>query len=270
MSWTGVSSPYSEESSQQTPDGLSLARSGTVTQRSFSNLNVRSAPPGASSSYLSSQQHAGNLAPATSEYGPPTSYAGSSYSQHSRGTSGQAPDAAEERRNVRIAVASFGFDGKLVTFFPGASDPASSSGGYAFGGGAPSTSVHVRPLSSVVPSHTYGTALDIKRFPGPALDGPGGAGAGGALSRATGGPTTGNKAKKAALIAYLNEAIAEVQRGVGYLRRRPSFVNANGALAASGLHAEDGAWEAQHVEDRITMMRLLVLMLEHDGNVTAK
>ncbi|KAK0561903.1 hypothetical protein OC844_002962 [Tilletia horrida] len=176
---------------------------------------------------------------------------------------GVMPDAAEERRHARIPCITFGVDGKVVTYFPSSSglspSPSSSSmpeSASAFGGfGAPSSStqVHVRSLRSLVAPSSYASVFDPTSFPGPVFEGAGAGG--GALSRATGASSGANKAKKATLISYLRARADEVAQGLKFLSRDNQ---------ADGTTSTDG----QKSADRAVLLRLLALIVEHDGKVT--
>ncbi|EPQ28504.1 uncharacterized protein PFL1_03807 [Pseudozyma flocculosa PF-1] len=187
--------------------------------------------------------------------------------------SGSGVDMQEQMRNAKIPIVSFGFGGQLVMYFPtasssdqtGASDGGYGGYGYMGGSGAP-TSVTIQPLSAVIPSSSYATAFDPLHFPGPAFEGASAT----ALSRATGGANAGAKAKKAALIKHLDEKIGEVEAGIGYLRRRPSFsasgdVDHEASLASRGTNSQ---LECQRAEDKVALLKLLRLILVHDAQTT--
>ncbi|CEH17944.1 Regucalcin gene promoter region-related protein (RGPR) [Ceraceosorus bombacis] len=275
MSWGGSDLNGSDSPSEKY--GSTLGRSGTVTQRSVSSQNLHSAPVGAtdSASYFALQQSSAHAGASPGSVGARSSsvYGASSTNLHAQYSSGhqrQPTDSAEERQRARIGIATFGLDGKLVTFLPNAAaEPGTGSGAgtpYGFGAATSRMTIRVSQLSAAVSSHTYGKALDFLRFPGPLFDGTPGAATGGALSRGNSGTTAGAKAKKTALVNYLNEAVAEMERGVGYLkRRRPSFVGSN-AEGTPVIEDEDGGADGQRAEDRALLMRLLLVMLEHDGS----
>ncbi|KAE8213173.1 hypothetical protein CF327_g3273 [Tilletia walkeri] len=163
------------------------------------------------------------------------------------------PDVAEERRRARIPCVAFGVDGKVITYFASssaspsssaASESAASFGG--FGSPASSTCVQVRSLRSLVAPSSYASVFDPTTFPGPVFEGV----SGGALSRATGagGPS---KAKKAAVVSFLRDRAEEVCQGLKYLSR--------------GEEAGGSSADGQRSSDRVVLLRLLALIVEHDG-----
>lgn len=188
----------------------------------------------------------------TSPYDPRLT--GTGYSSLGEGaymSQDRAMDVAEERHRAKIPLASFSIDGKLLTFFPiwsqDSSEDAYGGGGYGMGRSAAPTKVTIRPLRSVIPPTSYASSKNPLDFPGPALEGE--TSQGSALSRATGASASTNKAKKASLIRYLYDAAAEISSGIGYLT------------------AGNQASEARRLQDRILILKLLVLFLEHDGSV---
>ncbi|KAN0061669.1 hypothetical protein ACQY0O_005660 [Thecaphora frezii] len=227
--------------------------------------------------YGSPQTTGGDAGAPTSPYDPGVaaqSYA--SEASYPSSVAGSGVDMLEQMRSARIPIASFGFGGRLVTYFPTSAPGASSGGkdsgyggGYGYGGasgsGAP-TKVTLHSLSALTPSSSYATAFDPLQFPGPAFEGASAT----ALSRATGGASAGAKAKKAALLKHLDEKIDEVSAGVGYLRRRPSYVAFGAAqdpdAEAAGL--EKTKLECQRAEDKVALLKLLRLILEHDAQTT--
>ncbi|KAL9938015.1 hypothetical protein V8E36_003560 [Tilletia maclaganii] len=166
------------------------------------------------------------------------------------------PDVAEERRRARIPCVTFGVDGKIVTYFPSASSASEAAAFGGFGGATTSTQVQVRSLRSIVAPSSYASVFDPLQFPGPIFEGA----ASGALSRATGGASGASKAKKAAIIAYLRERAEEVEQGLKYLSR------------AGGAEADAAAANAnrQRSADRAVLLRLLALIVEHDGKTSDK
>lgn len=293
---TNVYSPNGERRYSQ---DSKLARSGTLTQdsynrsssaidphgqapRSAGEVDIYSGPEGlrgeslgeafegqgGSSGYFAATPYDGGDRAVTSPYALSSSSTGApssaAYQPLDPAVSrGEAPDVAQERRGATIPLACFGVGGKLVTFFPSA-DRDSLGNGAAYGrfGGTPSK-LTIRTLSSVVPSTTFARSLDPLKFPGPALES--GTTPSTALSRATGAGSV-LKSKKAALIKYLDDAVREVSSGVGYLRRTASSVDIDGS--AEGGNGEGASvTEAQRIEDRIVLMRILILLLEQDGNM---
>ncbi|KDN45951.1 hypothetical protein K437DRAFT_256366 [Tilletiaria anomala UBC 951] len=161
------------------------------------------------------------------------------------------PDPAEERQRARIPLVAFALDGKMATFFPGKSRKVATMGGYAaaYGGGVGSEQeVTIRDLSDFVASSSYGSLFDPLEFSGPAFDG---AAPASAIARAT-GSSSALKAKKAAMLKFLQQRIQEASLGIGYLRQ-------------TGDAAECSNRSPEEAEDRVFMLRLLIFLLEHDG-----
>ncbi|CAO1630454.1 unnamed protein product [Parajaminaea phylloscopi] len=203
---------------------------------------------------------------------PTSTYAASARGEGSVYT-GDAPDPAEEKRNARIPLACFGIDGKLVTFFPN-QGPASSEIGYGYAGGdaSPPTKLSIRPLSTLIPPTSFASSFDPLKFPGPAFES---TAAASAIVRATGagaGISAATKAKKAALITYLKEAADQMDAGMSYRKRRGSVsasVAGEGYAQNEAKDIDDSTRRARKTEDRILLIRLLALILEHDGNITS-
>lgn len=190
-----------------------------------------------------------------------------------------APDPAEEKRNARIPLACFGIDGKIVTFFPTQSAPsaaasagAGAGGGYGYGSDtAPPTKMTVRQLSHLVPPTSFASSFDPLLFPGPAFEN---TAVTSAIARATGAGSsisTSVKTKKATLIKFLRDAAIELEAGMGYRRRRTSFVDGSSKPLTDPSTPSSarfpGDEEAGKAEDRILLIRLLAIVLEQDGNV---
>lgn len=280
-----------------------LGRNGTITQRSYSHQSPTSktgslsasygaepyGPSGTTAAYSGNalttpdqgpqagtggyfgageqafQSGSSSIAPSSPYEPSSTAYGPSSdYGVHSRSVS-QSSDPIAERRSAKIPVACFGMGGKLLTFFPTSSESQTDGfGGYGFmGNGAAPSKVTIRKLGSIVPSTSYASTFDPLQFPGPVFEG--GTAPSSALARATGGAATGAKAKKPVLIKHLNDRIEEMSAGVGYLRRKPSFAGKE-SYPAQGEQAQ--ADECRKVEDKILLLRVLVLILEHDGQTT--
>ncbi|KAF8212186.1 Sec23-binding domain of Sec16-domain-containing protein [Mycena galopus ATCC 62051] len=144
------------------------------------------------------------------------------------------------RTSSRAPVFSFGFGGKLLTCFHGASmntgfDVALSSRN--------STGITVRQLNKIIPQ----SALEVSSalFPGPLFSDPG-------------TPTTGlvrtttasaqSKAKKTRLVKYLTDRAEEISQGIGY------------------LHA--GSAEGRSAEGKLVLVKLLKVLVEHDGKLS--
>ncbi|TFL07635.1 Sec23-binding domain of Sec16-domain-containing protein [Pterulicium gracile] len=143
------------------------------------------------------------------------------------------------RTSARIPVFSFGFGGKCVTCFHGASnletgfDVALTS--------RLSTAIEIKQFSKFVPESALSSTA--AEFPGPLFMDPG---ASTSLVR-TGLSTQASvtKAKKAKVIKYLSEREEEL------------------AVAIPYLHA--GSVEHGKAEGKLTLVKLLTVMVEHDG-----
>ena len=204
-----------------------------------------------------------------SPYDPSTARSYTSDASHSRSTSDMATDMADQMRHAKIPLACFGVGGKLITYFPSPSASTSASAGaaYAYGIGTDaSTQVTLHSLAAVIPSSSYASAFDPLQFPGPAFDGS--STSTNALSRATGAGSASNKAKKSALIKHLDDRIQEVSAGLGYLRRAPSFYGNTEDEKADAASSGATSLECKRVEDKVTLLRLLKSMLEHDGQTS--
>ncbi|THH33921.1 hypothetical protein EUX98_g247 [Antrodiella citrinella] len=144
------------------------------------------------------------------------------------------------RTSVKIPVVSFGFGGKLVTCFHGASnitagfDVAMSS--------RQSTDIHIHTIHKLVPQ----SALDESSasYPGPLFSDPGSPTA--SLVRTATAAHT--KTKKARVIKYLDDRAEELSRGLGYLHR--------------------DSMEGKRAEAKHTLLLLLKVMIENDGKVS--
>lgn len=147
------------------------------------------------------------------------------------------------RQRTCISLISFSASGQLVTYFPHFAS-AGSSGAHGLAHRTAPTTLSMRKFSQVVPPSSYATSLDPASFPGPLFDA---TSQNSALSRATGGSAAHVKAKKAAVIKHLNDSLGEMSSGIGYL---------------TGVRAAEG----RRMQDRIVLVRVLVALLEHDGN----
>ncbi|CAO1624167.1 unnamed protein product [Jaminaea pallidilutea] len=242
------------------PSGPRHARADSAAGSAYAPSDSgRYAPSDSGGNYFAaktpSSSFAGQLA---SPYDPVDKSALSRFNNASDGSGLAAPDAAEERRNARIPLVSFGMDGKLVTFFPRSEgNGGGDDGGYGYGGSSTqSSTVHVHQLSSLISPASLAASFDPVQFPGPAFES---TAATSAIARATGagqGVSAGVKTKKAALIKYLRDTASEVEAGMAYLRK------------AGSNAGDESQQEAQKTEDRILLMRVLALLLDHDGHVT--
>ena len=146
------------------------------------------------------------------------------------------------RTAVRIPILSFGFGGKVLTCFHGANllstgfDVALSS--------RTSTSIRVRMLKDIIPQ----SALDnsAASFLGPLFSDPGTQ----TTSLVRAGPTSQTKTKKTLVMKYLSERTDELTLGLRYLGH--------------------GSLESQRAEGKIILMKILRLMVEHDGRLTGR
>ncbi|CAO1627606.1 unnamed protein product [Sympodiomycopsis kandeliae] len=268
-----------------------LNRAKTITQRSYSQQGFAGqseyAPAGGAGDYFNRPgSAAGSQAGLASPYDPasfpPTTRDADGGSQL---YSGQASDPIEERRGAKIPVVSFGLDGKIAAFFPlqstsgedalagGTASNTNPYAGFGVGGSDVSlpTKIVVHNLSSLVSPTSFASSFDPLTFPGPAFEGA--PNASGAIARATGttGVSAAVKTKKATLIKYLRDAADEMNAGMGYRKRRPSFAagaEGDNALPGSALLQGGDQSDAQKTEDRILLLHLLALVLEHDGNTS--
>lgn len=145
------------------------------------------------------------------------------------------------RTAARIPVFSFGFGGKLVTCFHGAS--ALSTGFDVALSSRQSTDIQIRVLHKVIPE----SALDSSAatYPGPLFSDPGSPT--NSLVRTTASQI---KAKKARVTAYLDERANEIERGIGYLH--------------------PGSEDRRQADGKLVIVRLLKVMVEHDGHLTGR
>jgi hypothetical protein len=148
------------------------------------------------------------------------------------------------RASVRVPIFSFGFGGRVVACFH------NNPGMGAFDGMAPvrpSTTLTVTVLKDFIPPSAYDVTQSA--FPGPLF---GDQGAGGATSvlQSAGAAT---KAKKAAIITWLEVMIKELEGGFIY------------AGAASGMPAESAK-----AEGKLVLMKLLKVWIENDGKLSGR
>jgi hypothetical protein len=143
------------------------------------------------------------------------------------------------RTSSRAPVFSFGFGGKFLTCFHGASmntgfDVALSSRN--------STGITIRQLNKIIPQ----SALEVSSasFPGPLFSDPGTPTTG--LVRTT--ASTQSKAKKARLVKYLTDRAEEISQSIGY------------------LHA--GSAEGRQAEGKLVLVKLLKVLVENDGRLS--
>lgn len=144
------------------------------------------------------------------------------------------------RTAARVPIFSFGFGGKLVTCFHGASslntgfDVALSSRN--------STGIHIRVLDQLIPDSALNNST--ASFPGPLFADPGTP----TTSLVRTGVAAQTKTKKARVIKYLGEREDEISRGISY------------------LHV--GTADRRQAEGKLVLVRLLKVMVENDGRLT--
>ncbi|EPT06159.1 hypothetical protein FOMPIDRAFT_1110601 [Fomitopsis schrenkii] len=143
------------------------------------------------------------------------------------------------RTSVRIPVISFGFGGRLVTCFHG----TLSSGGFDVAlASRYSSEVKMQALNKVIPD----SALDSSAasYPGPLFSDPG-TPTTTSLVRTAAAQT---KTKKARVIKYLEERAEELNHGLGYFH--------------------SGSLEGRRAEGKQILVKLLKVMVEHDGRLS--
>uniref|UniRef100_D8PSY6 Protein transport protein sec16 n=1 Tax=Schizophyllum commune (strain H4-8 / FGSC 9210) TaxID=578458 RepID=D8PSY6_SCHCM len=144
------------------------------------------------------------------------------------------------RTASRAPVISFGFGGKLVSCFHGGD---SLNTGFDVALAARNqTGVRVQTLTKLLPE----SALDFPTsvFPGPLIGDPGATTATSLVKTSA----SVAKAKKTAVLKYLTDRIEELARGIAY------------------LHSE--SVEGRRAEGKLVLLKLLKVMVEHDGKLT--
>ncbi|KAG6890682.1 hypothetical protein C0995_005054 [Termitomyces sp. Mi166 len=144
------------------------------------------------------------------------------------------------RTSAHVPVFSFGFGGKVVTCFHGA-DSLSTGFDVALAA-RNSTGVQIRVLKKLIPESALDTST--ASFPGP-LFGDSGISA---TSLVRTGVSSQTKAKKGKVTKYLTERTDELALGLRYLK--------------------PGSLESHQVEGKLVLVKLLQLMVEHDGRLT--
>lgn len=145
------------------------------------------------------------------------------------------------RTSSRAPIVSFGFGGKLVLCFHGSNtlntgfDIALSS--------RQTTGIQMRPLHAAIPE----SALDhiSTSFPGPLFCDPGSP-----TSLVRAAVATQSKNNKAKVTNYLEGRAEEISRGLGYLSR--------------------GSSEHRQAEGKLTLVKLLKVLVEHDGHLSGR
>ncbi|CCM02366.1 uncharacterized protein FIBRA_04461 [Fibroporia radiculosa] len=144
------------------------------------------------------------------------------------------------RASARVPVVSFGFGGKFVTCFHGAS--SLNTGFDVALASRQSTDIKVYVLNKVIPE----SALDSSAasYPGPLFSDPGTP----STSLVRTGASTQTKTKKARVIKYLEERAEELSRGIGYFH----------------TDSPDG----KRAEAKQVLIKLLKVMVENDGRLS--
>lgn len=147
-----------------------------------------------------------------------------------------------QRISARTPVLSFGFGGRVISCFHlsgtnnGGFDVAMSS--------QEAKNIRLRPLHDIIPPSTAESFGLSPSFPGPLFADPG--------SISTGIISTGVasniKLKKVAVLKYLSELLEEMRKGVGYMSL--------------------GSRERKKAEDKIKLVQLLRILIDHDGSFT--
>ena len=164
-------------------------------------------------------------------------YAHDAYASQDYGTQ-PAQVSMPDHAKATIPIAAFGIGGQLAIHLPHAKPQ-----GDAFEYTSPhmQRTVQIHSLAQFVGARPFST-LDMHKFPGPLLDG-----------------VRPNKQKKAQVVQYLQDQINESASGIGYLRRKS-------VIQATGVQQND-ANEWRRTEDKVLLLKLLVLLVEHDGKL---
>lgn len=102
-----------------------------------------------------------------------------------------------------------------------------------------STGVDIRVLNKIVPESALDTTV---AFPGPLF----GDSSSGAIGLVRPGASTQNRKTK--VVGYLNERIAEITQGLGYLH--------------------SGSLEKRRADGKLVLVKLLKVMVENDGKIS--
>jgi hypothetical protein len=184
---------------------------------------------------------------AAAAYSPPQTY--SAYQDTTSSTiPSYAPQQGEEdplgRSKGFAPLINFGFGGKLVTYFSASSEVA--TGFDVSLSSRHCGPIHIRTLHKVIPSSAVDSSTH--QFPGPLFSDPGSPTIG--LGRP--GAAGANKAKKAAVIKYLEGRAGEIEHGLGYV-----------TVGHEGV-------ERKRAEGRLALVRLLKIMVENDGKINGR
>ncbi|EJD06041.1 uncharacterized protein FOMMEDRAFT_139329 [Fomitiporia mediterranea MF3/22] len=145
------------------------------------------------------------------------------------------------RASAKVPVISFGFGGKLVTCFH--SPPVLDTGFDVALSSRKCTDVHIWILQKAIPE----SALDASSavYPGPLFGDPGSPVS--TIVRTATSANTKAKTKKAKVLTYLSERAEEIEKGLGYLTA--------------------GSVDRRRAEGKLTLVRLLRVLVEHDGQL---
>jgi hypothetical protein len=111
--------------------------------------------------------------------------------------------------------------------------------------GRPATQLQVQVLKDIIPSSAYDVTEGS--FPGPLFNDQGAGGATSVLQTAA----AATKAKRAALIQFIDSRIAELEQGLGYVSS-----DSDGGVAKA--------------EGKLVLIKLLKAFVEHDGKLSGK
>ena len=149
------------------------------------------------------------------------------------------------RASARVPVISFGFGGKLVTCFHSAGETA--SGFDVSLTSRQCTTVQISTLHEVIPASAMDSSASS--YPGPLFSDTGASSI--SLARTVGVGTANNiKAKKALVSKWLEERSSELSSGVA--------------------HIPSGSQERYNAEGKLVLVRLLMAMVENDGQLSGR
>lgn len=246
--WPDRESEYTSDVAHETPSNQPQQQHGNYESYDAYNQYSGSSAARAQAPYVLEAAQAGTAANQAYGYGQ-DSYVQNGHSQSQSSYQPYQPDTTTDHNSVApgnqlgpqrprnrpaVPIASFGFNGKLVTYFPTSATAVSASYGMY---GHPANSVapiKIQKLSELLPTESFG----LDSFPGPLfMD-----------SSAT--SASGKAKKKKELLAWLNVRIDESQQERNYL----------GAGAQEDVRAR--------AEQKTVALQLLKLLLEHDGKLT--
>lgn len=141
------------------------------------------------------------------------------------------------RVSARAPIVSFGFGGKLVTCFHGSADLSTTGFDVALSARR-TTNIAIREVHKVLPE--YALEPQAALYPGPLFSDPGSP----VTSLVRTGMSSNLKTKKARVVKFLEERAVELSRGATY--------------------AHEG-FERRKVEDKLALVQVLKVMVEHDG-----